>query len=158
MTHRALKLGIAGVILAGAVTYLAVAGMQKGWVYTLGVDQYVTEEAQHGKRLRLCGTVMDEDLQVQKAQLVANFYIRGQEKKLRVTYKGVVPDLFKAGSEVVIEGKEDSAGVFQSDLLMTKCASKYEDMAKSSTMANTQPTTAGGAGGASNGTEMGVKP
>jgi cytochrome c-type biogenesis protein CcmE len=157
MTHRALKLGIAGVILAGAVTYLAIAGMQKGWVYTLGVDQYVTDGTQHGKRIRLCGTVMEEDLQVRQAQLLANFYIRGQDKKLRVVYKGVVPDLFKAGSEIVIEGKMDAEGVFQSDLLMTKCASKYEDMAKSSTQANSQPTLNGDKTGF-NGGQMGAKP
>ena len=41
-------------------------------------------------------------------------------------YPGVVPDLFKAGCDVVIEGKLDSAGVFQSDSMMTKCSSKYQ--------------------------------
>ena len=35
-------------------------------------------------------------------------------------------DQFATGREVVVEGKYDSAGVFQADLLMTKCASKYE--------------------------------
>jgi cytochrome c-type biogenesis protein CcmE len=34
--------------------------------------------------------------------------------------------MFKAGCDVVAEGNLDRAGVFQSDKLMTKCASKYE--------------------------------
>jgi len=42
----------------------------------------------------------------------------------------VVPDMFKSGAEIVVEGKQDAAGVFQADVLMTKCASKYEDMPK----------------------------
>ena len=130
MTHAKLKFGVAGVILAGAVTYLAIAGMQKGWVYTLGVDQYTAQTEQHGKRVRLCGTVGESDLEIHKAQLQANFYIHGQKNDIRVAYKGVVPDMFKAGAEVVVEGKQDAAGTFQADTLMTKCASKYEDMPK----------------------------
>ena len=127
MTHGKIKLGIAGVILAGAVTYLAVSGMQKGWVYTVGVEQYLALP-EHGKRIRICGTVAPHELEINKAQLAANFYIKGTDKELRVAYKGVVPDLFKEGAEIIVEGKEDAAGVFQADVLMTKCASKYEGM------------------------------
>ena len=43
-----------------------------------------------------------------------------------VTYAGVLPDLFKPGGEVVVEGRLDAAGTFKADVLMTKCASKYE--------------------------------
>ena len=128
MTHLKVKLGIAGVILAGAVTYLAIAGMQKGWVYTMGVEQYLDQTTQHGQRIRICGTVAAEGIEKQPAQLRANFYIKGTDKELRVAYRGVVPDLFKEGAEVVVEGKQDAAGVFQADVLMTKCASKYEGM------------------------------
>jgi cytochrome c-type biogenesis protein CcmE len=129
MTQPKLKLGIAGVILVGAVTYLAIAGMQKGWVYTVGVEQYLAL-ARHDQRIRICGTVAPEELAINKAQLAANFFIKGTDKQLRVAYKGVVPDLFKEGAEVVIEGKQDAAGVFQADVLMTKCSSKYEGMPK----------------------------
>jgi len=130
MTHPKLKFGIAAVVLVGAVAYLALAGMQKGWVYTMGVDQYASETRQHNQRVRLCGTVAETDLDIHKAQLQANFYIHGQKNDIRVAYKGVVPDMFKAGAEVVVEGKQDAAGIFQADVLMTKCASKYEDMPK----------------------------
>ena len=138
MTHAKLKFGVAGVILVGAVAYLAFAGMQKGWVYTLGVDQYLAQPAQHGQRIRLCGTVVDQDLDIQKAQLQASFFIHGQDKQIRVAYKGVVPDMFKGGAEVVVEGKQDIDGVFQADVLMTKCASKYEDMPKDHPPVNSQ--------------------
>lgn len=144
MTHAKLKFGVAGVILAGAVAYLAFAGMQKGWVYTLGVDQYITQTAQHGQRVRLCGTVAEQDLDIHKAQLLAGFNLHGQAKDIRVAYKGVVPDMFKGGAEVVVEGKQDAAGVFQADVLMTKCASKYEDMPKDHPPVKPQDQDSGG--------------
>jgi cytochrome c-type biogenesis protein CcmE len=43
-----------------------------------------------------------------------------------VSYRGTVPDLFKAGADVVVEGKLNAAGTFEADVLLTKCASKYD--------------------------------
>jgi cytochrome c-type biogenesis protein CcmE len=128
MTHLRLKLTLAGLVLASAVGYLAFAGVQKGWVYTLGVDQYATSPDQQAKRVRLCGKVGEEQLDIRKAQLAASFQLKGEKEFIPVAYKGVIPDMFKAGSEVVVEGKRDGSGVFQADLLITKCASKYEEM------------------------------
>ena len=127
MTHMKLKLSAAGVILAGALAYLSFAGMQAGMVYTLPVDQYVHDSQHQSQRVRLCGTVGEKDLEMHKAQLWAKFILKGDKNTVPVYFKGVVPDMFKAGSEVVVEGKRDAAGVFQSDVLMTKCASKYEE-------------------------------
>jgi cytochrome c-type biogenesis protein CcmE len=130
MTHLKVKLSIAGLILAAAVGYLAYAGMQKGWVYTLSVEQYLASPDKHQQRVRLCGTVAPEALEIRKAQLTASFFVKGQQKQIPVLYKGVVPDMFQAGAEVVVEGKQDATGVFQADTLLTKCASKYEERPK----------------------------
>ena len=51
--------------------------------------------------------------------------------------------MFKAGSEVVVEGQADAAGTFQADLMMTKCASKYEDKPAGHPAAAGAPTTGG---------------
>lgn len=127
MTHARLKLSLAGVVFAGALAYLSFAGMQKGWTtYTLGVDTYLSKSEVQNQRVRLCGKVSAEKFDVRKSQLVANFVLLGDKEKLSVAYRGAVPDLFKAGGEVLVEGKRDAAGVFQADLMMTKCASKYE--------------------------------
>jgi cytochrome c-type biogenesis protein CcmE len=120
------KLLIAGVILAGAVGYLAFAGVQSGWVYYLPVDQFVADTQFHGTRVRLHGTVATDGFAASAGTLVANFQLQGESRRVSVAYRGVVPDLFKAGGDVVVEGRLDDAGVFQADVLMTKCASKYE--------------------------------
>ena len=45
---------------------------------------------------------------------------------MAVRYHGTIPDLFKAGADVVVEGKMNAAGTFEADVLLTKCASKYD--------------------------------
>lgn len=130
MTLARPKLIVAGVLLVGAVSYLAFAGARKGWVYTLSVDAYQTQPEYHQQRTRLCGKVAAEGLVCKPALLSATFTLCGKEKTIPVAYHGVIPDLFKAGGEVVVEGQENAAGVFESDVMLTKCASKYEQGAQ----------------------------
>jgi len=47
---------------------------------------------------------------------------------LPVRYDGIdIPDLFRDGAEVVVEGRLGSDGVFVANKLMAKCPSKYEN-------------------------------
>lgn len=126
MTHVRIKMLIVGLVLVASVSYLAVAGVKSGWVYYMHVDDFVQDASFHERRVRLYGLVGEDNLDVQPAMLLATFELRGERDNLSVHYEGVVPDTFKAGGEVMVEGKLDDAGVFQADTLMTKCASKYQ--------------------------------
>ncbi|MBI2830604.1 MAG: cytochrome c maturation protein CcmE, partial [Chloroflexi bacterium] len=45
---------------------------------------------------------------------------------IKSVYKGSdIPDTFKPGAEIVIEGTLDASGVFQARKLMPKCPSRY---------------------------------
>jgi cytochrome c-type biogenesis protein CcmE len=120
------KLIIAGIILLTAVAYLASAGLKSGWVYFLEVDRYLDDPQYRAQRVRLHGKVAGEGFAASSGSLSANFNLLGKTRSLPVSYHGSVPDMFQAGREVVVEGKLNQAGVFQADVLMTKCASKYE--------------------------------
>jgi cytochrome c-type biogenesis protein CcmE len=120
------KLLVGAVVLVGAFAYLAFAGMQSGWVYFVGVEQYVNDSQFHSQRVRLHGKVAADGLNTRKALMTASFNLAGGDASLPVVYRGTIPDLFEAGRDVVVEGRRDAAGVFQADVLMTKCASKYE--------------------------------
>ena len=70
----------AGALILAAVGYLTYAGVQRGWVYTMGVDQYLEQGAQQragAGRVRLCGTVSDDQLNISKVQLAATFLLKG---------------------------------------------------------------------------------
>ncbi len=126
MTHIRVKMFGAGAALAIAVGFLAVAGIQEGWVYYLQVDQFLESPEHHDKRVRLHGSVGDANFASRAVDLTASFDLLGETGRIRVDYHGVVPDLFKIDVDVVVEGQLNEDGVFQADTLMTKCASKYE--------------------------------
>lgn len=126
MTHMRNKLIIAGILLMAAVSYLAYAGLKDGWVYHMDVDKYLSTQEPSGQRVRLVGKVAEEGLDSQPAKLLANFTLKGESGSLPVQYRGAVPELFKADVEVIVEGSKDSAGTFHADVMLTKCASKYQ--------------------------------
>lgn len=123
------KLVVAGAMLAGAVGYLVFAGARSGWVYFIDVEKFLAEPDQwRSSRVRIHGTVGEEEFAVSTTGQAASFVLvaDGAPGHLPVSYKGNIPEMFGAGKSVVIEGKCDAQGVFQADVLMTKCASKYE--------------------------------
>lgn len=127
MTHIRIKLVIAAAALTASVSYLLFAGVKSGWVYFLEVDAFIAQERYHSQRVRLSGLVAEEDVTVDSANLLARFPLLGQTQRLNVEYRGVVPDTFKSGVEVILEGRLDDHGIFQANVLLTKCASKYHE-------------------------------
>ena len=120
------KIVVAAVVLTASVGFLAYAGMRKAQVYYLEVDTYVADAQFAGQRVRLCGTVGQEGLNVNSAALTTRFNLLGRQGRVPVLYEGVLPDMFKAGADVVAEGRRDEAGVFRATSILTKCASKYK--------------------------------
>ena len=97
MTHAKAKLAVAGLIVVAAVTYLAFAGIRKGWVYYVDVDQLITSTEYRDQHVRVCGRVAEEGFDAAVGRLNARFTLLGKERKLAVSYQGMVPDLFKVG-------------------------------------------------------------
>lgn len=127
MSRSTVKYLTAGAILLSAVTYLAFAGMKDGWLsYHMPVDEFVDSPKYHSQRVRLAGKVADEGVNMGPARLGVQFPLLGSTKSIPVAYGGLLPDMFKPGCEVIVEGRYEG-GTFKADTLLTKCASKYEN-------------------------------
>lgn len=122
-----LVIGCAAIALAAA--YLGLAAARGGWVYYVDVDTYLHEHQSSGARARIHGMVAREGFAVDRVGLEARFTLVGADGQLAVRYRGAIPDLFECGREVIVEGSSKD-GLFEADVLLTKCASKYESVAK----------------------------
>jgi cytochrome c-type biogenesis protein CcmE len=79
---------------------------------------------QAGKRFRLGGLVEKGSL-VRGDNLAVSFKVSDGDATLPVTYKGILPDLFREGQGVVAEGALDSSGVFKADTVLAKHDETY---------------------------------
>ena len=123
------KLLIGGLIVIAAVGYLLYAGVKSGSSYCLTVDSFMAEPQYRDQRVTLRGRVSRDKLVLDAHALKAEFHLLGEtgsSHDLPVSYHGTIPDLFKAGAEVVVEGKLEPGGIFKADKLLTKCPSKYD--------------------------------
>ncbi|MFQ6674955.1 MAG: cytochrome c maturation protein CcmE [Fidelibacterota bacterium] len=118
------------------IVVIAVALLMVLWV-AMGFEgnemPYVTIQelkdmapSQSDKRVRLGGNVKEGSI-IRNADnpLDLAFDLEQGEETVRVTYDKIVPDLFKDGVEVIVEGYY-ADGTLRADKLMTKCASRYE--------------------------------
>ncbi len=125
MSRVHLKLLIAGIVLVGAVGYLCYAGVSAGRYYYLSVDAFLSSTEHHDQSVRLYGLVgADPDINIEN--LTTEFLLLGDNQKLKIKYDGAIPDMFKAGGEVVVLGRMGQDNVFNATEILTKCASKYQ--------------------------------
>ena len=108
---------VAALLFLGGLGYLVFSGLSENTVYFLNVSEARAATADKLQAARLFGTVAPDNLlkNVDDAGLT-----------LPVVYKGAVPDTFKAGAEVIVEGGLQPDGRFMAKTLMTKCPSKYQ--------------------------------
>jgi len=78
-----------------------------------------------GKSFRVSGKVIEGSVVRADDGLSMTFTIDELGNTMPVIYHGIIPDTFKEGAGVLLEGKY-AHGHFEASNIMTKCASKYE--------------------------------
>ena len=119
---------IGGLIVFLAVGYLGFMGFRASATYYYEVGELLAQgSSTYGERVRVNGQVAPGSLEQESVGGILRFTMIDidTEESLPVVYQGVVPDTFKVGNEVVVEGALNSDGVFQASTLMPKCPSRY---------------------------------
>lgn len=120
---------IAFLLFVFGIGYMVYSGVSSDSVYFLNVSEALAQEkTQTPLSARIFGTVANNSIERPQDGLGASFILEDYENKaqtIQVKYKGVVPDTFTNGSEVIIEGSMQDT-VFTAKTLMTKCPSKYQ--------------------------------
>ena len=115
-----------GIIVFIAIGYLGYMGFQSSATYYYTVSELMKQGSSiYGQNVRVNGLVYPGSVEQEPGSLTLKFTLTEGGRSLPVIYHGAVPDIFKADSEVVIEGYLNSDGVFQSGEIMTKCPSRY---------------------------------
>ena len=118
-------IGISIIVLG--IAYFIVSGVSEGTAYYVTVED-LTRNGDNfiGDRLRMGGVVLEGSIEIDIQKLDVNFKIHQDEHVVDVFYNGITPDMFRDGSDVILEGSYTKEGIFQADVLMAKCPSKYE--------------------------------
>lgn len=118
---------IALIIIVAALGFLIYSAMSSNSEYYLTVSEVQGLDLQaRQSQVKLGGQVMDGTISWDRANNAVRFSVTDGENAMLVTYKGVVPDSFEPGADVILEGKVQQDGSFIATTMLAKCASKYE--------------------------------
>jgi cytochrome c-type biogenesis protein CcmE len=123
--QRAVRIAVSTVVLVSAFSMLFFAMAQKDAQFYKHVDEVTANPGLwYGKSLQLHGFV-DGIPRQRPNTLEYRFQIKKGDAIVTASYTGIVPDTFKAGSEVVLTGRLEPDGFHATDI-MAKCPSKYQ--------------------------------
>ena len=121
------KVLVAAGVVALSAAFLFVTALQNNAVYYLTVTELqAAVPAIHNQPVRVAGKVVPGSIQRDPTSLVVRFDAEDASGRMPVTYRGVVPDIFGDGIEVVVEGRYGENGMFTAGTLLAKCPSKFE--------------------------------
>jgi len=126
MTRKQRRLTLIGGslgVLAMAVA-LMLGAMRDSIVFFNSPTDLAGKMAAAGTRVRLGGMVKTGRL-ARGADLLVRFEVTDGNKDIPVSYRGIVPDLFREGQGVVAEGHIEPGGTFLADTVLAKHDENY---------------------------------
>ncbi len=121
--RRLTLIGSAGAVLAIALGLILFA-LKDQIVFFQSPTDIVQSTVPPGQRIRLGGLV-EEGSVVRSDNAEVKFRVTDMENAVSVTYKGILPDLFREGQGVVTEGVVGTDGVFVADSVLAKHDENY---------------------------------
>ena len=124
------KLLAGGALVLIALGYLIFTAFNGASSYYLTVSELKAQErAMLGQSVRLNGLVVSGSIVKGASGMDFEFAVADHVKPTdtyKVTFRGIPPDMFQDGVDVVAEGQLRPDGAFHATNLLTRCASKYE--------------------------------
>ena len=118
---------IGAIVLIGALGYFAFMAFQSATVYYYTVSEMNEVGATpEGKLVRVSGKLVPVTFERVEQSTLARFSLTDGSETIVASHSGVLPDLFfNDHSEIILEGRFGSDGVFTSQNVIVKCPSKY---------------------------------
>jgi cytochrome c-type biogenesis protein CcmE len=87
--------------------------------------QIAAGEVMGAQTIRIGGMVKEGSVESAVDSLAVKFVATDYASDVEVYYEGILPDLFREGQGVVVEGQVDNAGVFQASRVLAKHDENY---------------------------------
>jgi len=120
---------IGGAIVLLAVIYLLYLSFGSSVSYYVTISEFYDRIIElEDTNIRVAGVITENSIEWDAEEVELKFIITEGGKNMPIVYNGAQPAGFKAGSNLLVEGKYGSDGVFQATQLILKCPSKYESI------------------------------
>ncbi len=123
--HKRLAAIIGGLSALAVITALLLNAFNSNMVFFFSPSDVVAKKAPQSGSFRLGGLVGEGSLVREDDGLTVHFDVTDNAETINVTYKGILPDLFREGQGVVTQGSFDSVGNFVASEVLAKHDETY---------------------------------
>jgi cytochrome c-type biogenesis protein CcmE len=123
--HKRMIMIAAGLATLGLAAALVLQAFQKNLVFFFTPTQVLAGEAPKGRNFRMGGLVETGSLKRLADGVTVSFTVTDNAQRIKVNYRGMLPDLFKEGKGVVAQGKLGEGTLFVAEEVLAKHDENY---------------------------------
>jgi len=123
--RKRLLVVLLGLGLLGIASALVLVAFNDNLVFFMSPSDLASKGAPETRRLRLGGLVETGSVAREADGRTIDFRVTDGNSAVPVVFSGVLPDLFREGQGVVVEGALGKNGVFKADTVLAKHDERY---------------------------------
>ncbi len=123
--RRRLIYVLAGLVLLAGAAAIVLSVLSDNLVFFYSPTDLVTKDVPNGRRLRIGGLVADHSVRRAADGKTVTFDVTDKAHQVAVIYAGALPDLFREGQGVVVEGVREPDGTIMASNVLAKHDERY---------------------------------
>ncbi|MDI6748889.1 MAG: cytochrome c maturation protein CcmE [Pseudomonadota bacterium] len=121
--HKRIALIVGGLAALGLAAAFVLNALDSNIAFFVTPSEIAAGKAPQGKTFRVGGMVKEGSLT--RDNLTVSFIITDTARDVKVTYTGILPDLFKEGKGAVAQGRMNPDGTFTATEVLAKHDENY---------------------------------
>ncbi len=123
--HKRMVFFIAVVIAAGLAAWLILKSFRNNLVFFFTPTEVKNGVAPSDQDFRIGGLVKTGSLERSNQDMQVRFIVTDNLNNISISYSGILPDLFKEGKGVVVQGHQNANGEFEASQVLAKHDENY---------------------------------
>jgi cytochrome c-type biogenesis protein CcmE len=123
--RRRLVYVVSGLALLAAAAAIVLSVLTDNLVFFYSPTDLATKEVPAGRMLRIGGLVASGSVHREADGNTVTFAVTDTANQVAVTYSGALPDLFREGQGIVIEGTRNANGTVTATTVLAKHDERY---------------------------------
>lgn len=124
--RKKIMIGVISLVIGISVAVtLALKAFQENLMYFFSPSEIIAGEAPENRNFRIGGMVVEDSVVRDRDSLLVEFVLTDTVNQVKVSYDGILPDLFREGQGIVANGRLNGQGVFVASEVLAKHDENY---------------------------------
>ncbi|MEJ2095459.1 MAG: cytochrome c maturation protein CcmE [Gammaproteobacteria bacterium] len=124
--RKKIMIGVISLVIGISVAVtLALKAFQENLMYFFSPSEVIAGEAPENRNFRIGGMVVEDSVVRDRDSLLVEFVLTDTVNRVKVSYDGILPDLFREGQGIVANGRLNGEGVFVASEVLAKHDENY---------------------------------